>query len=101
MLKSWIHIAVVLSFFFAAVTSHADSVIGVLQSRDHMIELHAADERVLYTVKNRKGLVLAERITDTELLSEFPDLEGVIRGYADDASLGPAVGESHSFDPLD
>lgn len=88
-----------LLIFMGTVTfAHAESLIGVLQSRHHMVELHAADDSVLYTVKNRKGQILGDRLTDVQLLSEFPDLKSVVQGYADDASLGPDVRSDRAFD---
>ncbi len=75
----------------ASVFSHAETAVGVLKSKQHLVEIFAGEDGPLYSVKNLKGELLASRLTDTDLLDKFPALEPVIRGYADDASLSPQI----------
>jgi len=63
------------------------TAVGVLKSRQHLIEIFNNDSEPRYNVKSINGEMLAEYVTESEVLNQFPELESIIGGYADDASL--------------
>ena len=67
--------------------------LGRLETRDHIITVHADADEVRYTVTNRKGENLGRNLTREQMRQRFPeDYDLLHRGNARqklDASLGP------------
>ncbi|MFT5083764.1 MAG: hypothetical protein ACI9Y1_001814 [Lentisphaeria bacterium] len=75
-------------------------VVGTLKTRSYLLELHSGANGALYTVKNLHGKTLASNLNEKGLVAQFPELESIISGYADDASLGPKTNNPELFDGL-
>ncbi|WP_086930367.1 hypothetical protein [Agarilytica rhodophyticola] len=91
-------LVVALGNSFNAQAEH-NEVVGVLKSRHYVVEMYSGKHEPLYTVKNIQGDMLAANLTGSELVSQIPELEHVIYGYADDASLG--IDTANGWDGLD
>ncbi len=58
-----------------------------LAFRDHIVTISSSSQGLLYSVRTRSGELLAENLTDQELLAAHPQLYSRIRsGYATDDS---------------
>ena len=87
----------------AVFTAAADgTLIGSLKSKNYMVDLYQSELGARYTVKSLKGDVLAEMLTEYEVLSQYPGLKGVVKGIADEARLTrePVVRDPAAVDPL-
>lgn len=63
--------------------------LGTLKTKQHYIEVSAGKDSVVYTVKSLEGKVLQANLNEKTLISLYPQLEHIIYGQADDASLTP------------
>ena len=71
----------------ASACEQRHSPVGVLKSKGHVVEVFTGEGSPVYSVRSARGELLAELVTEEEMLSQFPELEGIVKGYADDASL--------------
>jgi hypothetical protein len=64
-------------------------VIGHLQTRDRVVTIGRGPEGPVYTIKNKKGKVLAENIGEKNLKAKFPSIYSQVKdGFAsNDARL--------------
>lgn len=98
MISITIKAALLSSVLLVAANAQSENkgAVGVLKSRQHIVEMYAGEHEPLYTVKDIQGETVAILLTGSELLSQIPELESVIYGYADDASLG-----GKTYNPID
>lgn len=64
-----------------------NTVLGVLKSRQYIVEIEGAERGVAYTVKDLAGAILAEAISADEVVVLFPQLHHLVKGVADEASI--------------
>lgn len=71
--------------------SSSNLVIGHLSARDKLITISTGSFGPVYSIKSLTGQTIAEELSLSALVSQFPDLSVLIKkGVAwDDASLGP------------
>ncbi len=90
--------ALALCSMAAPACDRANMAVGVLEARQHFVEIFTGANGPLYSVKTKQGELLAEHMAEDELIGRFPELESMIKGVADDASLGPR--KAKKFDQL-
>jgi len=67
--------------FQAASDDKKPTLIVQLQSRDKVVELYVLDtETRRYTVKDKKGRVLATLLSNKELKKQFPNVYAMVEG---------------------
>jgi hypothetical protein len=78
-------------------------VIGHLETRGKRITIHGGKDEGYYTVKSLDGKVLAENLSGSELLSNFPYLHRIVENASagNDASLGPGGQQRFGVDKVD
>ena len=79
----------------SSVSTNEEMLIGYLEKNGQIIAIYAGDEGPLYTIKTRKGEVVAERIDEKQFQAKHPglyrDLKSAVAG--NDASLNESARE--------
>lgn len=59
-----------------------EKAILTLETRSNRITVYSSDQSLLYTVSTEGGAVLAEKLTEKDLKSRFPELYDIVTGTA-------------------
>jgi hypothetical protein len=60
--------------------AYEPTVLGHLVLRDHTVTLWLAEDESLYTIADEDGTVLADRVDESYLAVEFPELFNALKG---------------------